>query len=136
MDAVRAAAEIADAREFIERFPLGYDTRVGDGGLRLSGGQAQRLAIARALYHRPPVVLLDEATSALDSEAERAVSENITRLMEGRTAFIVANRLSTIRDADLIVVLEQGRVAEMGTHGELIAGGGLYLHLYGQQLAS
>jgi ATP-binding cassette subfamily B protein len=134
LEAVRAAAEIADAREFIERFPLGYATRVGDGGLRLSGGQAQRLAIARALYHMPPVVLFDEATSALDSEAERAVTQNIARLIDGRTAFIVANRLSTIRDADLIVVLEGGRIAELGTHGELIAGGGLYLHLYGQQL--
>ena len=134
IDAVRAAAELADAREFIERLPLGYETRVGDGGLRLSGGQAQRLAIARALYHRPPVVMLDEATSALDPEAERAVTHDISRLIDGRTAFIVANRLSTIRDADVIVVLERGRIAETGDHGQLIARGGLYLHLYGQQL--
>lgn len=130
---VRDAAEIADAHDFIDRFPLGYATRVGDGGLRLSGGQAQRLAIARSIYHRPAVVLLDEATSALDSEAERAVTANMRRLLEGRTAFIVAHRLSTVRDADLIVVLERGRIAETGTHDELLARGGLYFHLYGQQ---
>lgn len=135
MDQVRAAAEIADAHEFIERMPLGYRTRVGEGGIRLSGGQAQKIAIARAIFHRPPVILLDEATSALDSEAERAVTENLRRLLEGRTSFVVAHRLSTVRDADLIVVLERGRIVEMGTHDELLARNGLYVHLYGQQLA-
>jgi ABC-type bacteriocin/lantibiotic exporter with double-glycine peptidase domain/CRP-like cAMP-binding protein len=133
-DAVRAAAEIADAHDFIERLPLGYATRVGDGGMRLSGGQAQRLAIARAVYRRPPLILLDEATSALDAESERTVTQNMARLIEGRTALIVAHRLSTVREADLIVVLERGRVAETGTHDHLLAREGLYFHLYGQQL--
>jgi ABC-type bacteriocin/lantibiotic exporter with double-glycine peptidase domain len=136
INAVRRAAEIADADGFIQGLTLGYATRVGESGLQLSGGQAQRLTIARAIYHRPPVLLLDEATAALDAEAERAVTENMRRLLEGRTAFVVAHRLSTVRDADLIMVLEQGRIAETGTHDELIARGGLYFHLYGQQLAS
>lgn len=136
MEAVRAAAEIADAHTFIERLPLGYRTRVGEGGMRLSGGQSQRIAIARAVYHQPPVLLLDEATSALDSESERAVTENLRRLSEGRTTFLVAHRLSTVRDADVIVVLDAGRVVEMGTHDELLARGGLYVHLYGQQLGT
>jgi ATP-binding cassette subfamily B protein len=135
MDAVRAAAAIADVDSFAERLPLGYRTRVGEGGMRLSGGQSQRLAIARSIFHRPSVLLLDEATSALDSEAERTVTENMRRLLEGRTAFVVAHRLSTVRDADLILVLEAGRVAETGTHDELFARDGLYVHLYGQQLA-
>jgi ATP-binding cassette subfamily B protein len=135
MDAVRSAAEIANANEFIERLPLGYDTHVGDGGMRLSGGEAQRIAIARSIYHRPPVLLMDEATSALDTEAERTVNDNVRRLLEARTAFVVAHRLSTVRDADLIIVLEQGRIAELGTHDELLARAGLYFHLYGQQLS-
>ena len=132
----RAAAAIANAAEFIERLPLGYDTRVGDSGLRLSTGQAQRISIARALYGQPTVLLMDEPTSALDTEAERAVKRGIDRLLRGRTAFIVAHRLSTIRDADLICVLEQGRVVEQGTHDELIRRGGLYAYLYAQQLAT
>jgi ATP-binding cassette subfamily B protein len=135
MDAVRAAAVVADIDAFAGRLPRGYATRVGDGGLRLSGGQSQRVAIARSIFHHPSVLLLDEATSALDSEAERTVSENVRRLLEGRTAFVVAHRLSTVREADLIIVLEHGRIAEMGSHDELFANDGLYLHLYGQQLA-
>jgi ABC-type bacteriocin/lantibiotic exporter with double-glycine peptidase domain len=131
-----AAAAIANAAEFIDRLPLGYQTRVGDSGLKLSTGQAQRVSIARAVYDRPSVLLLDEPTSALDPEAERAVKEGVERLLHGRTAFVVAHRLSTIRDADLICVLEQGRLIEQGTHDELVSSGGLYSYLYSQQLAT
>lgn len=135
MDRVRAAAEVADAHEFVIRFPLGYDTLVGESGLRLSGGQQQRIAIARALYHRPPVLLLDEATSSLDTESERNVKQNIDKLLHGRTSFVVAHRLSTVRDADLIVVMDGGRIVEVGDHEALIRREGLYFYLQGQQLA-
>jgi ATP-binding cassette subfamily B protein len=128
------AAEIANAAEFIERLPLGYETRVGDSGLKLSGGQAQRVAIARALYHEPPVLIFDEATSALDTEAERAFKQNLDRVLEGRTGFVIAHRLSTIRDADMICVLEQGRLVEQGTHEQLLDRQGLYAYLLAQQL--
>ncbi len=131
---VRWASELADATDFIERLPLAYGTRIGESGMRLSGGQAQRIAIARALYHRPPVLIFDEATSALDSESERAVKRNLDRMLEGRTAFIVAHRLSTIRDADMILVLERGRLVEHGTHEQLMARAGLYSYLTAQQL--
>jgi ATP-binding cassette subfamily B protein len=128
------AAEVANANEFVQRLPLGYETRVGESGLRLSGGQAQRVAIARAVYHQPPVLLLDEATSSLDTESERLVKENMDKLLTGRTSFVIAHRLSTIRDADLIVVLDQGRIVETGTHAELLQRQGLYFYLHGQQL--
>jgi len=133
---IQVAATVANAAEFIERLPLGYQTRVGDSGLRLSTGQAQRISIARAVYHQPAILLMDEPTSALDTEAERAVKEGLDRLRHGRTAFVVAHRLSTIRDADLICVLEQGRLVEKGTHDELIYKRGLYAYLYSQQLAA
>jgi ATP-binding cassette subfamily B protein len=126
---------VAAAHEFVERLPLGYDTRIGESGIAISGGQRQRIAIARALYHRPPIVIFDEATSSLDTESERAVQENMDRLLEGRTSFVIAHRLSTIRDADTIVVLEQGRLVEQGTHDELMKREGLYYYLVSQQLA-
>jgi ABC-type bacteriocin/lantibiotic exporter with double-glycine peptidase domain len=132
---VRRAADIADAAGFIDALPLGYDTKVGDSGMRVSGGQAQRIAIARALYHEPPVLLFDEATSALDTESERAVKENLDRVLERRTAVVIAHRISTVRDADVIGVLEQGRLAELGTHEQLMEREGLYHYLNTVQLA-
>jgi ATP-binding cassette subfamily B protein len=134
LDAVMWAAQVANAREFVERLPLGYDTRVGESGISLSGGQRQRVAIARAIYTRPPVLIFDEATSALDSESERAVKENIDQLLQGRTSFVIAHRLTTVRDADVILVLERGRLVETGTHDDLMNRQGLYYFLVSQQL--
>jgi ATP-binding cassette subfamily B protein len=136
MDRVLWAAQAANAHEFVERLPLGYDTRIGESGLALSGGQRQRVAIARALYHRPPILIFDEATSALDTESERAIKENMDQLLEGRTSFVIAHRLSTIRDADLIMVLEKGRLVEHGSHEELMKLQGLYYYLCSQQLGA
>ena len=134
MERVAWAAEVASAHEFIERLPFGYDTRIGETGLALSGGQRQRIAIARAIYHRPPILIFDEATSSLDAESERAVQHNIDALLEGRTAFVIAHRVSTVQNADLIVVLERGRLVEQGSHDALMQRRGLYYYLVSQQL--
>ncbi len=131
---IRWAARAANAHDFVVRLPLGYDTKVGESGLQLSGGQKQRIAIARAVYLEPSVLILDEATSALDAESEEAVQESLDRLLEQRTSFVIAHRLSTIRDADTIVVLDKGRIAEQGTHDELMARRGLYFYLNSRQL--
>ena len=126
---VRAAAEAAHALEFLESLPEGFDTFLGEKGVRLSGGQRQRLAIARAILRDPPVLLLDEATSALDAESERMVQDALDRLMKGRTTLIIAHRLATVLDADRIVVMEQGRVVGTGRHADLVREGGLYARL-------
>ncbi len=133
-DRVLWAAQLANAHDFVMRLPFGYETRIGETGLALSGGQKQRISIARAIYNDPPILIFDEATSALDSESERAIQQNLSRLLTGRTSVIIAHRLSTIRDADLIVVIEKGTIVETGTHDELMAARGLYFYLSSQQL--
>jgi subfamily B ATP-binding cassette protein MsbA len=134
-DEIEAAARAANAHEFIVALPKGYDTMIGERGQRLSGGQRQRLAIARALLKNAPILVLDEATSALDAEAELLVQDALANLMMNRTSFVIAHRLSTIRRADAIVVLEHGRVAEIGRHDELLARpDGVYATLYQLQL--
>jgi len=128
--AIRDAARNALCEEFILQMPHGYDTVVGERGLKLSGGQRQRIAIARALLENAPILILDEATSHLDSESEILVQRALANLMAGRTVIVIAHRLSTIRRADQIVVLSDGRIAELGRHDELAAAGGIYQRLY------
>jgi subfamily B ATP-binding cassette protein MsbA len=136
IERIREAADAAYLLPFIESLPQGFETRIGENAVKLSGGQRQRLSIARALLKDAPILLLDEATSSLDSESERYIQASLQRLMKGRTTFVVAHRLSTIERADRIVVLEHGRVAEIGSHGELIGRGGLYARLHSIQFAS
>ena len=133
-DEVLAAARAASVDEFAQALPDGYDTTVGERGLQLSGGQRQRVSIARALLKDAPILVLDEATSHLDAVSEAEVRQALDRLRMGRTTLVIAHRLSTIRDADRIVVLDDGGVVERGTHGELVALDGLYSHLIASQL--
>ena len=134
---VYEAAKAANVLEFVEKLPNGLDTVVGERGSSLSGGQRQRVAIARAILKDPKILILDEATSALDTESEKLVQEALDRLMHGRTAFVIAHRLSTVKNAHQIIVLKQGELVERGTHQELLAmEDGLYNHLYSVQFSS
>ena len=127
---IEAAAKAANAHDFIQEMPYGYDSLIGEKGVKLSGGQRQRVAIARAILKNPKILLLDEATSSLDSESESLVQEALNRLMHNRTTFVIAHRLSTIQNADTILVLDKGKIIEKGGHQELLQLGGLYSHLY------
>ncbi len=133
MDDIIAAARVANANEFIMQSEHGYDTIIGDRGAKLSGGQRQRLSIARAVLKNPPILILDEATSSLDTESERLVQEALENLMKDRTSLVIAHRLSTIRNADMILVIQDGEIIERGTHDELLNNGGLYNKLYNMQ---
>jgi len=132
-EAVIQAAKIANAHEFIVQLEDGYETSIGDRGMKLSGGQRQRLTIARAIFKNPPILILDEATSALDTESEKLVQEALDKLMENRTTVVIAHRLSTIQHANEIAVLDKGEIKERGTHDELIALNGIYRRLVEMQ---
>jgi ABC-type multidrug transport system, ATPase and permease components len=132
-EAVVEAAKAAEAHEFVTNLPEGYDTRIGERGVKLSGGQRQRLSIARTVLQDPEILILDEATSAVDTETELLIQRSLDRLAADRTTFVIAHRLSTIRDADTILVLEGGEVVERGGHADLLAEDGLYAKLWGVQ---
>jgi ABC-type multidrug transport system fused ATPase/permease subunit len=134
MEEVIAAAKAAQAHEFIEGFTNGYETVVGERGVTLSGGQRQRVAIARALLMNPRILILDDSTSSVDTQTEKLIQAALDTLMEGRTTFVIAHRLSTVRRADMILVMDEGRVVELGTHDELLARGGLYKEIHDLQL--
>ena len=130
---VTEAARVANADDFIRECPQGYDTNIGDRGVKLSGGQRQRLSIARAVLKNPDILILDEATSALDTESEKLVQDALNNLLVGRTSVVIAHRLSTIHNADKIIVIDHGRIAEQGTHAELMARNGIYAKLIEMQ---
>jgi ATP-binding cassette subfamily B protein len=133
---VEAAAKLARIHDFIMSLPDGYQTAVGERGLKLSGGERQRVAIARTILKRPPILLFDEATSALDTRTEKDIQESLRTISRGVTTLIIAHRLSTVVDADEIVVLESGRIAERGRHGDLLARGGVYAAMWARQVES
>src|SRR5204862_2997384 len=130
---VQEAARLAQVDDFIRRAPMGYETEVGERGLKLSGGEKQRVAIARTILKAPPILLLDEATSALDSHTEKEIQDALDRVSRNRTTLVIAHRLSTIVGADEIIVLDQGRIEERGTHQELLAHDGLYASMWNRQ---
>jgi ATP-binding cassette subfamily B protein len=131
---IEAAARAANAHDFVSALPDGYQTQVGERGIQLSGGQKQRVAIARAILKDPPILILDEATSSLDAESEALVHEALERLMRHRTSLVIAHRLSTVRSADRVVVVDGGRIMELGSHDQLMASDGLYRRLVSHQL--
>ncbi|MGH8722220.1 MAG: ATP-binding cassette domain-containing protein, partial [Burkholderiales bacterium] len=133
---IEDAARRANAHEFIVRLPQGYDTLIGERGVKLSGGQQQRLAVARAIVAAPQILILDEATSNLDTESEQLIQAAMATLLAGRTTFVIAHRLSTIRRADMILLMEEGRIIEQGTHAELMERGGIYHDMVRRRMAS
>jgi len=134
-DEIMEAAKAANAHEFIIQLPEGYDTEIGERGVKLSGGQKQRLALARAILADPRILILDEATSSVDAEAEYLIQQALERVLKDRTSLVIAHRLSTVRNADKIIVLDKGRIVEIGKHDELLARDGLYGQLYKRQMA-
>ncbi|MEE9556692.1 MAG: peptidase domain-containing ABC transporter, partial [Candidatus Adiutricales bacterium] len=134
VERVIEAAQLANAHDFISNLPAGYESKIGESGLLLSGGQIQRIAIARVLYSNPKVIIFDEATSSLDTESEKAIHKNLNAMLQNKTAVIIAHRLSTVREADNIIVLDNGEIVEQGNHDELMSSRGLYHYLNHQQL--